>query len=164
LFVRSLEQVRDTDFGFDPDNLIYAMPRTTTQSVPPEEMRALMERGREALLRIPGVVAAGATNSLPFHSFSTTRVRAEGGDSIRMPPSGGRYLHEVPPGFLDAMGLEVLAGRDISERDAAASQAVVLINRSMAEALWPRQSALGRCLYIGRASDGGPQTRCSQVV
>ena len=164
LFVRSLEQVRDTDFGFDPDNLIYAVPRTTTQSVPPEEMLALMERGREALLRVPGVVAAGATNSLPFHSFSTTRMRAEGVDSIRIPPSGGPYLHEVTPGFLDAMGLDVLAGRDISERDAAASQAVVLINRSMAETLWPQQSALGRCLYIGRASDGGPQTRCSQVV
>jgi putative ABC transport system permease protein len=164
LFVRSLDRVRNTDLGFDPENLMYAVPQTTAEGVPPEEMRTLMERGRETLLRIPAVRAVGATHSLPFHSFRTTRVRAEGVDSIPIPTSGGPYLYEITPGFLDAMDLAIVSGRDITEQDAGASQPVVLINQSMAAGLWPNQSALGRCLYIGMGPDRGPQTRCSEIV
>ena len=164
LFVRSLDRVRDADLGFDPDNLVYAMPRMTAEGMPPEDMRIVMERGREALLRVPGVTHVGATHSLPFHSFRTTRLRAEGVDSIPIPASGGPYMYEVTPGFLEAMDLDLLAGRSITERDAGASQPVAVVNRSMAEALWPQQSALGRCLYVGRGPEGADQTRCSEIV
>jgi putative ABC transport system permease protein len=164
LFVRSLDRVRDADLGFDPDNLIYAMPQLTTEGIPRDEMHTVMERGRESLLRVPGVLAAGATHSLPFHSFRTTRLRAEGVDSIPIPSSGGPYLYEVTPGFLEAMDLAILSGRTITERDAGAAQPVALINRSMAEGLWPGESPLGRCLYIGSGPESGPQTRCSEVV
>jgi predicted permease len=164
LFVRSLDRVRSTDLGFDPDNLVYALPQTTTEGIPRDEMPLLMERGREALLRIPAVRAVGATHSLPFHSFRTTRVRAEGVDSLPIPTSGGPYLYEITPGFLEAMDLDILSGRGITERDAGAAQPVVLINESMAEGLWPNQSPLGRCLYIGFGPERGPQTRCSEIV
>ena len=164
LFVRSLDRVRATDLGFDPDNLVYATPRTTGDGMSAEEMSLVMERGRDALLRVPGVHAVGATHSLPFHSFRTTRLVAEGVDSIPIPQSGGPYVYEVTPGFLEAMDLAVIAGRGITERDAGAGQPVVLINQSMAAALWPGQSALGRCLYIGLGPDRGPQTRCSEIV
>jgi putative ABC transport system permease protein len=164
LFVRSLERVRTTDFGFDAENVLYVTPRTTAAGIPDDEMRALMERGRDRLHRIPGVRAAGTAHSLPFHSFRTTRLRAAGVDSIRVPPSGGPYLYEISPGFLEAMDLTVLAGRTIADSDAGTSQPVALINASMAQALWPDESPIGRCLYIGMGPERGPQTRCSEIV
>jgi putative ABC transport system permease protein len=164
LFVRSLERVRGADLGFDPDNLVYAVPRTTAEGVPAAEMPLLMERARDALLRVPGVRAVGATHSMPFHSYRTTRVRAEGVDSIPIPTTGGPYMYEVTHGYLEAMDLAVVAGRTITEQDAGASQPVVLVNRSMADALWPGATPLGRCLYIGLGPERGPQTRCSQIV
>jgi putative ABC transport system permease protein len=164
LFVRSLDRVRSVDLGFDPQNLIYVTPRTTAEGIPPEELHTLMDRALEVLPRVPGVRAAGATHSLPFHSFRTTRLRAEGVDSIRVPTSGGPYLYEVTHGFLEAMDMAIVAGRSIAASDAGASQPVALINRSMAESLWPAQSPLGRCLYIGLGPERGPQTRCSEIV
>jgi len=164
LFVRSLERVRSADLGFDPENLVYAVPRTVTGAMTPEELAQLVERARQALPRIPGVRAVGTTETLPFHSHRSMSLRAEGVDSIPTPATGGPYVHQVSPGYLEAMGIDVLAGRTIAESDHGSSQLVAVVNRSMADALWPGQSAIGRCLYVGRGEDGKAQTRCTEIV
>ncbi|MBR9990248.1 MAG: ABC transporter permease [Gemmatimonadetes bacterium] len=164
LFVRSLDRVRNVDMGFDARNLVYAVPQTGAESISQDDIHTAAARGLELLRRIPGVQHAGVTHSMPFHSFRTTRLRAEGVDSIPIPTSGGPYMYEVSPGFLEAMNLDVVAGRTITDRDAGASQPIVLINQSMADALWPEASPLGRCLYIGMGPDRSPQTRCSEIV
>jgi putative ABC transport system permease protein len=52
------------------------------------------------------------------------------------------------PGYLEALGLPVLAGRPIVEADGAASENVVVVNRGMAERYWPDDSAVGGLLRI----------------
>ncbi len=42
------------------------------------------------------------------------------------------------------MGIPVIAGRDISERDTSSSESVIVINQTMAHALWPGQDPLGK--------------------
>lgn len=164
LFVRSLDRVRATDMGFDARNLVYAVPQTGSEEMTDDEVRDASTRALDVLRRIPAVQEAGATHSLPFHSFRTTRLRAQGVDSIPIPTSGGPYMYEISAGFLEAMDLAIVAGRSITERDAGASEPVVLINQSMADALWPDASPLGRCLYIGMGPDRSAQTRCSVIV
>jgi predicted permease len=164
LFVRSLDRVRGTDFGFDPHNLVYAIPRTVAGGMPEAEALQLAERGRRNLQRVPGVRAAGTTQTLPFHSSRSMRLRAEGVDSIPTPTTGGPYVHEVSAGYIEAMDLDILAGRSIAESDVGPGPAVAVVNESMAQALWPDRSPLGRCLYVGNGPDGGPQTRCWEVV
>lgn len=164
LFIRSLDRVANIDYGFDPRNLIFVVPRPVAGGIPADEMREIMERSRASVERVPGVRSAGLTRSLPFYAYSTTVVRAEGVDSIPVPPTGGPFLNEISPGYLSAMDLEVVDGRDFDERDGLAAQPVALVNRSMADALWPGRSALGRCLYVGRTAEGQRQTRCSEIV
>ena len=50
----------------------------------------------------------------------------------------------VSDGYVAAMGIPVLAGRDISDRDTASSEPVIVINQTMARALWPGQDPLGK--------------------
>jgi predicted permease len=164
LFVRSLDRVRGADFGFDPQNLVYAIPRTVAGGMPEAEALELAERGRQNLQRVQGVRAAGTTQTLPFHSSRSMRLRAEGVDSIPTPTTGGPYVHEVSAGYIEAMDLDILAGRSIAESDVGPGPAVAVVNESMAQALWPDRSPLGRCLYVGNGPDGGPQTRCWEVV
>jgi putative ABC transport system permease protein len=51
---------------------------------------------------------------------------------------------EVAPGFFDALGTQLAAGRDFSERDDSAAPAVAIVNETMAHRYWPGQDALGR--------------------
>lgn len=164
LFVRSLDRVRDSNFGFDPHNLVYSLPRAVRGAITDEELSVIMERGRERLARVPGVRAVGTTNALPFHSSRSVRLRAEGVDSMPTPATGGPYVYEVSPGYLEAMSLAITAGRSLLETDAGASQPVAVVNASMAHALWPNTTPLGRCLYVGNGPDGMAQTRCTEVV
>ena len=164
LFVRSLERVRNADLGFEPKNLVYAVPRAVTGALSATDYGAVMSRGREALLRVPGVRAVGTTQSLPFHSSRTVTLRAEGVDSIRTPTTGGPYIHDVSPGYLEAMGIDIVAGRSLAESDLGVGQGVAVINRSMADALWPGESPIGRCLYVGRDEEGALSTRCTGIV
>jgi hypothetical protein len=54
-------------------------------------------------------------------------------------------------GFVDAMGMTVIAGRDISPQDVASSEQIVLINQTAAKTSWPGQNALRKLLKFGGA-------------
>ncbi len=57
----------------------------------------------------------------------------------------------VSDGYLAAMGVALKAGRDLTERDDADGESVVMINESLARALWPGEDAVGKVVD----QDGG---------
>jgi len=71
----------------------------------------------------------------------------------------GPYFYGVSPGYFRTVGLGVVEGRAFHEGDGATSERVAVVSRTMAEALWPGESALGRCLLVGSATE-----ECSGVV
>jgi putative ABC transport system permease protein len=159
VFVRSMSHVNQLDLGFDVDGLYLGALRVQPGSVKPEERRELFERGVAELQRVPGVKAVGVTAALPFTVSRTARLRVQGVDSVRKPPSGGPFIYEVSPTYLRAMGLQVLQGRGFNEHDVVGAPRVALVNQSMARYFWPGENAIGKCLYIGRE-----ESPCSTVV
>src|SRR5690606_17395198 len=79
--------------------------------------------------------------------------------SIPRFPGGGPYFYGVSPGYFRTVGLSVLDGRAFEPGDGPTSPRVAVVSRTMAEALWPGESALGRCLLVGPATE-----ECSSVV
>jgi ABC-type antimicrobial peptide transport system permease subunit len=65
----------------------------------------------------------------------------------------------VPPEFIPTMGIRLTAGRGITPDDRAGSELVTLVNAAFANAAWPGDSPLGRCIKIG--ADTAP---CRAVV
>jgi MacB-like periplasmic core domain len=53
------------------------------------------------------------------------------------------------PDYIATLGVPELAGRDFSAADPARSQATAVINRKLAGALWPGESALGKSILLG---------------
>lgn len=156
LFVRSLSTARDTDIGFDVDRIVN-VDLEPSSSLSGVELKDYYRRGAERLMAVPGVQAVAYTNA-PFGWSFSGDLRAEGLDSIPLTPTGGPYYHRVGEGYFEAMGLQLLRGRGLEPTDVGGPP-VAVINETMAELLWPGESALGRCLYVG--SDDPP---CSQVV
>jgi hypothetical protein len=111
---------------------------------------------REALLEHPEIEAAGASLSIPFGTlqpairWSLPEREAEGADRH---PADWRA---ATPGFLEAMGTRLIAGRDVRLEDDAAAAPVVLVDESIAELLGGARRALGRRIAIRVPGWGDP--------
>jgi predicted permease len=92
---------------------------------------------------IPGVESAGITDALPLGRNRTWGIRARGATyEPRQQPSA--FPRMVTDGYIAAMGIRVVSGRDLSETDTASSEPVVVVNETLARSLWPGQEAVGQ--------------------
>ena len=97
----------------------------------------------DRLRRTPGVESTAAVN---FSPLGSALVRGDFQlDGGRTPPRD--YLVAKPsvsPGYFRTMGIRLRRGREFTSRDDAASPAVVIVSRSVADRVWPGMNALGQ--------------------
>ncbi len=149
LLVATVGNLRRVPLGFDPDGLL------TVQLSPPEDrltdttlVRGLYDRLVERVAAAPGVQAAGLTAMLPL----ADRVEWAPVNHERAPVDQVRadraILHRVDPEFFDAMEMELVAGRFLGSEEREAGPSAVVVNRTMAEQMWPDASPLGQRIAI----------------
>ena len=149
LFARSVRNMVTGDPGVRLDHSLVmdlTLPPRGSDSSHIDFFRRLDANLRD----VPGIRAAGVAASTPLsNNFSGIAFDIPG----RLPEPNGRQLsaiaQQVTPLYLTATGVEIEDGRGIEERDVAGAQRVVVINRYMADALWPHTSAIGRLVKIG---------------
>jgi predicted permease len=114
----------------------------------------LVHNGVERLKSIPGVVEASATCCVPLQGGYGLPFRIVGrpldANSQGGPYHGGAGWMTVSPGYFEVFNIPVKHGRTFSDRDAAASTKVVIINEAMAKQYWPKQDPLADKLLIGK--------------
>ncbi len=141
---RSLYLISQRDLHFDKDHLL--LVAINTAGAPAVRgQAALLARLFERLRAVPGVVSASYASAVPASNFGgwSASVQAAGGaESVR---TNGMY---AGPGYLETLGVHGLAGRGITLEDVATGRKSAVVNRNLAQALWPGQSALGRQLVI----------------
>ena len=108
----------------------------------------------EEVRALPGVTAAGLTETLPLSlSGNRSGVTVEG--YVPKPSEDmevGRVA--VGPGYFEALELPVLVGRSFSAADRSETPGVAIVSAAFAARYWPNQSALGRRLSF--RGDAGP--------
>jgi predicted permease len=156
LFVRSLQNLRTTDTGFEEmDNLLtfqlapalngYDVPRAVNF------YRDLVEN----LRTIPGVTSA-AFATVPLLSGdewdSYTSVeghQAKDGENMQA------FMNALSPGYFQTMGVPILEGRDFDARDIRPGAKVAIVNQHFAKHFFGERSAIGR--HVGQGA--GPDTK-----
>jgi predicted permease len=145
LLVRSFLRVLDVNLGFRPEHTaaVRVDPETrySTQAQQNAYFDDVLRRVRDTL----GIEAAGLTDALPLGRNRSWGAPAKG----QVYPPGkfpDAFVRIVTDGYLKAMGIALVAGRDISERDVPSSAPVIVINETMARTLWPGQNAVGRIM------------------
>jgi len=151
LFVRSLQNLKSTDTGFDEiDNLItfQVSPALTGYDAP----RAV--HFYDQLLRniraVPGVKSAGHASVALLSGDewdSSTQVeghQAKDGEDMQA------FMNSLSPGYFETMGVKLLEGRDFDARDYVPDSKAAIVNRKFAEHFFKDKSAVGRHLGRGR--------------
>ena len=92
---------------------------------------------------IPGVQSAGITDALPLGRNRTWGAGAKG-VTYERGRSPFAFPRMVSDGYFAAMGIPVRAGRDFTPADTLGGEPVMIVNETMARALWPGQDPLGK--------------------
>ena len=145
LFVASVRNLRSLEIGIGRERelLVWTVPGQT--GVRDEAMVDLWRRIQERLSSIPGVAAVGASNQAILNGglngmdVPGVMMTVEGEPPKSTTRNGGRSF--VTPGFFDAAGIRLVAGRDFTERDRESASYVAIINASMARFYFGTEAA-----------------------
>jgi predicted permease len=144
LLAKSLWNLQTVDIGFDPEGALIVSTSAPRSRFPEIVERAdYFRRLGERIRQVPGVTAAGAISMLPFTGWSNSDFQIEGRD---IPEDQLPWLEFdfTTPGFFEAMGIPLLAGRTFAESDRVGSAGVIVINEAMARQIWPNEDPIGR--------------------
>ena len=148
LLIRSLIRVLDVDMGFEPARAATIRVDPDSRYTTREQRNAYFDEVLRRVRAIPGVESAGITDALPLGRNRTWGARAKGVTYERgRDPSA--FVRIVSDGYPAAMGIPLRAGRDISPSDTPTSEPVIVINETMARALWPGQDPIGKYILGG---------------
>jgi predicted permease len=149
LLFASFRRVLAVDPGFNGDSVM-----TATVFLPNARYKdeaAIAAFTDEALRRmrgLPGVKAAGATDTIPFAgNNSNSVIFAEG---YQMKPGESVIAASqviVTPGYFNAINARLVRGRFFTDADHRDSQRVIIVDEKLANRFWPGQDPIGRRMY-----------------
>jgi predicted permease len=132
--VRGLARSLHSNFGFVPQNVMLVESDMQMAGYADERVPQIQHRMLDAAAAIPGVAAVGYSDHLP--------LSIGGGDSYVYTDSTTDYrptnhaadamCYRASPGYLEAAGTRLLAGRDLTLNDGKDAPPVALVNRQFA--------------------------------
>jgi putative ABC transport system permease protein len=156
LLVRSFQNVRAKDLGFNSENLLLAnlrLPQLKSNEAA-VVFYAELNRRLEAL---PGVEGVGLIDDVFGGPNAAGPITLDGGPTPAMPID----LNEVrsaaiTPSWFRTAGAPLLRGRLFDERDRSGTMRVAIVNETMAQRLWPGEDPLGKRFKFGPPESQNP--------
>ena len=143
LLLRSLQSLSATELGFEKENVLTFALETPSVEETAEAAASVLRDYMGRVEDVPGVETVGVTNRIPLAGgLFTGNYRSEEMVAAEAENLESSYRY-VTPAFFDAMGARLLAGRSFTVDEGLLS---VVVDRNVAERLWPGQDALGRRL------------------
>jgi predicted permease len=162
LLARSLRQVLDVRPGFEADGIMALRvdPGGTDQAV--ERRNAYFDEVKRRARSVPGVDAVGLTDALPLgDNFGWRNWDVSATPVVDPDRRQFSLVRMIDEGYLAAMKVTLRAGRGFTPADGPSSDAVVIVNDTLARTLWPGQDPLGRTVWT---SNGRVARRVIGVV
>ncbi len=154
LMLQSLSRLSSVDPGFDGEQVLaMRLVPPPSQYGDPDRNRVYYQQVLERVTAVPGVRDAGAIHLLPlgFGNWSFP-YRFEGQELPVDAPAGtplpAANFRAVTPGYFRALGITLLRGRAFNDGDRDGAEPVGILNRTLAESLWPGEDAVGKRMFL----------------
>jgi putative ABC transport system permease protein len=150
LMVRSLWELRKVSPGFDPSNVLtMSVSITADKFSSPVGQISFFQEVLQRVRALPGVDSAGVIDSLPLGDDGSHQpFSIEGRPVLPMSEQPEVDVRLISPGYLRAMHVPVIRGRDLSDADAAGRPGAALISDSLARRFWPNEDPLGKQITL----------------
>jgi putative ABC transport system permease protein len=141
VMLRSLFALRSVDAGFDPRNVLtlrIVLPEARYKT--PAELTAFHDSALQRLRALPGVQSAGIVDDVPLDGGSQQPIVIDGRAELLPKDQPTVAVRKLTPGYLHAMAVPLLRGRDVAEGDVE----TMLVSRAAAKLLWGEVDPIGR--------------------
>jgi len=143
LLLRSFAEIVRIDPGFNPQGAVAFLVGV------PGDAQPVFRSALQRLRQLPGTVEAGGIDYQPLSGVANDQAfEIEGRPLIANAQAPDEEIRVVTPGWFEAMGVPLRAGRTPQETDTADKVPIVTVNESFARKFWPGESALGQRLRL----------------
>jgi predicted permease len=151
LLTRTMLRLSDVDTGLRTEQVLTMSVQLLTPSEllanPGSDVTAKqrLDQMREQIADLPGVVAVGVGSPMPLRASDVRfDVKAEGKLPVPGEALPNAELRTADPSFFRAAGIPLLRGRPFAVTDGPTSGKVVIINKTLADRLFPNEDPVGK--------------------
>ena len=155
-------QLQRVDVGFDSENLVMTEIRLDDSYETDDRRAAYFAEVLTQVGAVPGVKSVSAIPDPPISGYVmwAPNFYREGYDDSDAREMG---THLIGSNYFETLGIQVLAGRGFTSRDAAGSLPVLVVSESAAKRLWPDETPIGKRVRLARDPEGTWRTVIGMV-
>jgi putative ABC transport system permease protein len=152
LMLRTFSKLRQVEPGFESENVLtFGVPLPMFKYLDPNGRADFYERLQQRIEGLPGVLGVGGVVPLPLaggdqflvYSYGTSEATDDEWTQTRAD------YKAVHPGYFEAIGAAIVAGRPLSPADNQAdARRVVVIDERLAERAWPGEDPVSKQLDV----------------
>lgn len=165
LLIRTVQNLTQVEPGFRPDNVLVLQMGLSGEEYTEERRVPFYRALRERLLGLPGVSSAAVGTTLPMQGSNWTSIFTVADQPV--PPRAELPSSAMSPvglGYFETLGITLDEGRLFNELDNKDSQAVIVVNETLARGMWPNESAVGKRLKQGWPESVGERHPWREIV
>jgi len=136
LFSRTLNNLESVDPGFRTEAVLLVELEDQRGLIPPPLV--------EEIQRLPGVLSTTVSTHTPLNGWTWSEPVMPVGQPL--PERDNAFVIGAGPGFFSTLQIQVIAGREFSERDRADAMPVAIVNEEYAARYFPKGSPVGQHL------------------
>jgi predicted permease len=155
LFVRTLDNLRHQDAGFETANLDTFSLDPSNSGYGEDRMQPAISGALDAIRAIPGVVSVASTNDPELSGNNETSNFSVQGYKAGEEENMNFEQPRITPGYFATLRQPILAGREFTAGDAMGQPGVAVVNLAFAKRFFGTpQNAIGRDLAEGAGTSG----------
>jgi predicted permease len=145
LLTRTMLQLAEVNTGLQTDQVLTMEMPLNYGDQTPDQARALYERMRLEVSALPGVKEVGIGSTMPLRSAQfQLDVKAEGKTLANGEAIPHAEFRTASPDYFRAAGIPLIEGRTFATTDRVGTAQVVILNKTLAEKLFPNENPIGK--------------------
>ncbi|HLW51488.1 MAG TPA: ABC transporter permease [Candidatus Angelobacter sp.] len=159
LMSRGFHEIETTTQSLAPDRVLtFSLQLPASRYAGAAQQSALYDQVLAGVRALPGAGGAAAFSSMPYSNNGVYWIsfRTQAQAALKPNELPGGIIQSVSPGFLTAVQVPLMSGRDFTLQDKADSQPVAIVSARLAGRFWPHESPIGKTLQVNERDVSSP--------